>query len=133
MIKWKSTFSHIVKLVAGIRQEEILSPYIFAIFVELQGSSLGCHIAGMCYNAIMYADDMLLLAISLRDLQLMVDLCIKEFDCLDLKINIRTSVCMLIGRKHLEKIEQTVISNHSPGMETRNEIPWCLFCLSQLI
>jgi len=59
----------------------------------------------------MYADDLLLLAISLRDLQLMVDLCIEEFNCLDLKINVKKSVCMRIGRKHCEKIDSIVIND----------------------
>ena len=85
-MKWKSSFSDIVALKAGVRQGGILSPYLFAVFVnsvliKLKSSKLGCHIAGMCFNAIMYADDLLLLAISLRDLQLMVDLCIEELNC----------------------------------------------------
>ena len=77
----------------------------------MKNSKLGCHIAGMCFNAIMYADDLSLLVISLRDLQLMVDLCIEELNCLDLKINVNKSVCMRIGRKHSEKIDSIEINN----------------------
>jgi len=43
----------------------------------------------------------------------MVDLCIEEFNfnCLDLKINVKKSVCMRIGRKHCEKIDSIVIND----------------------
>jgi hypothetical protein len=37
----------------------------------------------------MYADDLLLLAISLHDLQAMVDICVDAFDDLDLEINLK--------------------------------------------
>jgi hypothetical protein len=117
-VKWKSYFSESVKLTAGVRQGGILSPYLFAIYVDnllikLKKSKFGCHIAGMCLNAIMYADDLLLLAISLRDLQMMVDLCVEEFESLDLKINIKKSACLRIGRNHDEKIASVVINNEA--------------------
>jgi len=35
---------------------------------------LGCHIYNMCFNAFMYADDMLLVSISVAELQQMIDI-----------------------------------------------------------
>ena len=80
MVKWKSTCSYRVKLSAGIRQGGILSPYLFSVFVgrmliKLKKSKLGCHISGQCLNAIMFADDVLLMSITLRDLQKIINLC----------------------------------------------------------
>ena len=51
-----------------VRQGGVLSPYLFAVFVDdllikLQHSSLGCHISGNSLNAIMYDDDLLLMSI----------------------------------------------------------------------
>ena len=108
--------SHQVKLSAGVRQGGILSPCLFAVFVDsglarLKKSGLGCHISGMCYNSLFFADDLLLLAISHRDLQLMVNLCIEEFNELDLKINVKKSMCLRIGRNHDEKISPILIDN----------------------
>ena len=82
---------------AGVRQGGVLSPYLFAIFVDdllikLQHSSLGCHISRNRLNAIMYADDLLLMSICMNDLQLMVDLCIEEFENLDMLINVTKSM-----------------------------------------
>ena len=114
-VKWKESISYKVKLTAGVRQGGILSPYLFAVFVDnilvkLNDSSLGCHINRLCYNAVMYADDLLLLALSLRDLQEMVDLCIDEFNQLDLQINFKKSMCMRIGKSHKEKIASVQIA-----------------------
>jgi len=113
-VKWKSYLSRTVKLEAGVRQGGCLSPYLFAMFVDgllvkLKQSRLGCHIAGMCCNAVMYADDLLILAISLRDLQLLVNICTEEFDKLDLTVNIKKSMCIRIGKKHNENIAPVVI------------------------
>ena len=74
-----------VKLTAGVRQGGVLSPLLFAVYVDdllikLSKSSLGCYINGLCLNSIMHADDLLLLSISVYDLQKMIDLCLHEFD-----------------------------------------------------
>jgi len=72
-VRWNNNFSCMFKLTAGVRQGGVLSPLLFAIFVDdilvkLKKSSLGCYINGLCLNAIMYADDLLLLSISVTDL-----------------------------------------------------------------
>jgi hypothetical protein len=84
IVKWNLCLSSVVKINSGVRQGGVLSPFLFAVFVDdvlvkLRKSSLGCRLKGILINAIMYADDILLMSISLRDLQLMVDLCHKEF------------------------------------------------------
>ncbi len=78
VVRWESCFSHQVKLTAGVRQGGVLSPLLFAVFVDdllvkLRNSSLGCYIKGICLNAAMFADDLLLLSISVCDLQRMVN------------------------------------------------------------
>ena len=126
-VKWNACLSHKVKLVAGVRQGGILSPYLFAVFVDiilvnLRNSKFGCHINTVCYNAIMFADDLILLAISLRDLQAMVGLCVEELDLLDLKVNLKKSMCLRIGKRHNEQISQVVINNQA--LEWKQEIKY---------
>ena len=72
IIKWGDAFSYQVSLTAGVRQGGVLSPMLFACYVDdmlkkLNNSGLGCHINQVCYNAIMYADDILLMSISVCD------------------------------------------------------------------
>ena len=111
VIKWNSVVSFKVHLTAGVRQGGVLSPYLFSILVDpvlvkLKDSALGCRLKGIMFNAIIYADDLLLLSISLSDLQAMVDICVKEFADIDLTINLKKSVCMRIGINH-----KSIVSN----------------------
>src|SRR5271163_209832 len=65
-VRWGKCFSYFVHLKTGVRQGSTLSPKLFALFVDdlllrLKLSGLGCHIKGLCLNAMMYADDLMLL------------------------------------------------------------------------
>ena len=51
----------------GVRQGGVLSPILFAFYVDdvlckLNESGLGCYVSGMLISAIMYADDVMLIA-----------------------------------------------------------------------
>ena len=99
----------------------VLSPYLFAIFVDdilikLKKSKLGCHVKSLIINAIMYADDLMLLAISLTDLQRMVNICVDEFRSHGYTININKSGSLLIGQQHAITLNNITIDNQ--------EIPW---------
>jgi len=101
-VKWGDAYSKKVKISTGVRQGGILSPLLFAVFVDdvlrkLSKSNLGCFMNGICFNAVMYADDLLLLSISVHDLQLLVDICVAEFDKLGLDINEKKSACLRIS------------------------------------
>ena len=50
-----------------------------------------------CFNSFLYADDLILISISVCDLQLMLDKCLNIFDSLDLQINVSKSNCLRIG------------------------------------
>ena len=103
-IKWHFCFSHEVKLSAGVRQGGVLSPSLFALYIDnvldkINNSGLGCYINHICYNAIMYADDILLISLSVTDLQKMVNICLFELEHVDMIVNIKKSVCMRIGKR----------------------------------
>jgi Reverse transcriptase (RNA-dependent DNA polymerase) len=125
MVKWNNCISITVRLSAGVRQGGVLSPYLFATFVDdvllkLKGSSLGCRFHNVFFNAIMYADDILLLSLTLRDLQKMVDLCVREFEAIGLSINISKSACIRIGPKH--NLTVASISVNGTNIEWKSEL-----------
>ena len=68
---------------------------------KLELSGVWCYIGYNCNNSFMYADDIILLSISVTDLQLMFNLCAGVFTDLDLPINTSKCHCMRIGpRSH---------------------------------
>jgi len=101
-VKWGNALSSSVRLSAGVRQGLVLSPSLFALYVDkmlvkLHNSGLGCHIKNFCFNSIMYADDILLLAISVADLQEMINLCLSELFICHLSVNPFKSTCMRLA------------------------------------
>ena len=73
-VKWNGTVSHEVFLSAGVRQGGVLSPLLFAVYVDvvlkdLKKSGLGCFVGRQCFNSFLYADDLIIISISVTDLQ----------------------------------------------------------------
>ena len=52
----------------------------------------------MFVGCVMYADDLLLLSASLCDLQLMISICCEELNKLDMRLNLKKSQIVRIGR-----------------------------------
>ena len=101
-VKWNDQLSEPVALTAGVRQGGIISPLLFSSYVNsvltsLDKSKIGCFINGNCLNSFLYADDLLLLSISVSDLQSLTNKCISIFVELDLQINSSKSCCLRIG------------------------------------
>lgn len=101
-VKWNSVFSDMFKLNCGIRQGGVLSPYMFAIYIDdivhkVETAGTGCYLGLICFSIFLYADDMLLLAPSISSLQKLFTVCETELRELDLCINAKKSVCTRIG------------------------------------
>ena len=88
-VKWGFKISTFFSLTSEVRQGGILSPALFTVYVDdvlnkLENSKLGCVIKNNCVNSFMYADDLILLSISIRDMQTMINICeiqFKTFSC----------------------------------------------------
>ena len=85
-----------------MRQGGVLSPVIFALYVDdlansLCLSKLGCYVGEMYMGCIMYADDIILLSASLNMLQRMIKICETEAYYLDMKFNVAKSMILRVG------------------------------------
>src|SRR2546425_349315 len=93
-VKWKDQFSDCFQVNAGVRQGGILSPLLFAIYIEdivkvLKQQKKGCTIGDVYLGCILYADDILLLSHSVTCMQSMLDLCTAVSKSIDLKFNVK--------------------------------------------
>jgi hypothetical protein len=121
LVKWDNTISDKINIFSGVRQGGILSPLLFNIYVDslltkLELSGLGCFVNKKCSNSLMYADDLVLLSISITDLQNMLNICHLELMKLNLPINISKSHCIRLGPRFRSPCNEITINN--------NVIPW---------
>jgi hypothetical protein len=93
-IKWGSVFSDMFIIETGVRQGSVLSPFLFAIYIN---DLINLPKIGFEVYTILYADDILLLASSVYVLQMMFNICEKELIWLDMSINVKKSGCLRIG------------------------------------
>jgi hypothetical protein len=107
-IKWKSTTSLCFKVNYGVRQGSVLSPFFFALYIDDIVKSL--ELGQQCF-IIMYADDILLLAPSVVELQRIFSACESELISVDMAINASKSGCIRIGPRYNYKCANIVTSS----------------------
>ena len=101
-MKWGSSYSEFFQLLCGVRQGGVLSPLLFAIFVDsivdrVTATGLGCYLNSVCVSILLYADDIVLSAPSVTALQCLLEVCERELDNIDMLINAKKSYCIRIG------------------------------------
>ena len=106
-VKWGTYFSQSFKLLCGVRQGTVLSPYLLAVYInsvyqKAAATRAGCYFKGICFSILMYADDIILLAQSVSALQHLLDVCESELQYLYMSINVNKSVCTRVGSRHAQ-------------------------------
>ena len=93
-IKWETISSSFFMIEFGVRQGSVLSPHFFAIYLD---DIVGSFYPGRGIHIVLYADDILLIAPSVSELQRLLDDCEIELNYLDMCINTKKSCCLRIG------------------------------------
>jgi hypothetical protein len=125
-IRWGSATSKFVTFDCGVRQGGVLSPHLFAIYIDgvikkILQSKFCCKIRFTCVSIFMYADDLLLLSPSITFLQRIVRIAEDELTYLDMSINANKSTCVRIGDRFKAKCAHITTSSG-------NIIPWVNSC-----
>ena len=104
-VRWGDTISDWFAVKAGVRQGGILSPDFYSIYVDdlveiLSAIGIGCYLKDVFLSILLYADDMALLAPSLKGLQTL--LLATETYCKqwDIMLNAKKTKNMSFGVKH---------------------------------
>ena len=103
-VKWGDSYSHFFRLLAGVRQGGVLSPLLFAIFIDslvdkVRSTGVGCYVSHLCVSIFLYADDILLIAPSVSALQILLWACEEELRMLDMQLNTKKSICIRFGER----------------------------------
>ena len=75
-VRWGNAISFVFSISAGVRQGGLLSPLLFAVYMDvlinrLQKVGFGCKLVQKFYGCLLYADDIVLLAHSLNAIRQM--------------------------------------------------------------
>ena len=81
-VLWDGTYSAWFLVRAGVRQGGVLSPNFYGLYVDelfslLESSGIGCYYLKRFAAALMYADDLAIIAPSLKSLQKLLLICEK--------------------------------------------------------
>ena len=98
-VKWKNCESENFGISNGVKQGAVISPPLFAIYLDpliarLIESKEGCHIGDICANAFVYADDIVLLSPSCNALRNLINIC--EYFANEYEINFNPNKCTLL-------------------------------------
>jgi len=96
-ITWKDVYSAFFKITFGVRQGLFLSPLLFCLFIDdiINRMSL----RQRC-QMVLCADDILIIALSVNELQHLVNICEIELAALDMLTNAKKSCCLRIDPRH---------------------------------
>ena len=103
-VRWEDHYSDWFDVTAGVRQGGVLSPNFYCIYVDdlidmLKALGIGCYFLGIFAAALFYADDMAILAPSIKALSLLLDTCSSYCQSWDICLNAKKSRLMYFGKK----------------------------------
>ena len=103
----------------GVRQGGILSPSLFAVYMDdlsslLNTSRIGPHIDDVCINHVFYAGDVCLMAPCAIALQELINVCYQFSNEIDLNFNASKSFCVAFTPKHYKLLLPSLFMNSLP-------------------
>ena len=103
-VKWGDCFSGWFEIEAGVRQGGILSPDFYSIYVDELNEKLivlgkGCYFFNIFAASLFYADDMAILAPSIKGLQLLLNVCESYCSEWDICLNAKKTKNLYFGKR----------------------------------
>ena len=118
-VKWKSSLSAFFKIEFGVRQGSVLSPYLFAVLLDDIIDHFTFHNK---LSIVLYADDILLMAPSLSELQRLFSVCESELKWLDWCINTKKTCCIYVLVRGMMSNVQNIVTSDGLALPWVDEI-----------
>jgi hypothetical protein len=102
-VRWGTAYSEWFSILAGVRQGGILSPIFYSIYVEylvlkLGRSNIGCYLNDLFLSILLYADDMAIIAPSVKGLNSLLQICGSYCKKWDIQLNANKSELLFYGK-----------------------------------
>jgi len=99
-VLWNGIYSNSFSVKNGVKQGGIVSPTLFCVYLDgllgmLNNSKVGCHVGDQCLAAIGYADDLVLLAPTVRAMRALLNICDDFAVEYDVVFNASKSKCVV--------------------------------------
>ena len=112
-VRWDGYLGNWFSIAAGVRQGGVLSPDFYNIYVDglvsiLKSSGIGCYIRNIFAALLLYADDMCILAPSLKGLQRLLSICSSYCEEWDICLNPKKTKNMYFGKTMEVKFQPTL-------------------------
>ena len=113
---WRGVLGEFFKVTTGTKQGGVLSPRIFALYLDglvirLRAAAVGCFIFGLFLACLLYADDMCLIAPSRGAMQKMLRICEEFCNEFNLSFNVKKSKSLIFGNKREHLIDPLTLNN----------------------
>ena len=101
--RWAGVFSQQFGVRSGVREGNIILPLIFSLYINdlvslLKSEGYDCYLGNVYVGCLLFADDIMLLSASMRQLQCMFNVCYQYCFKWNLKFNVKKSTVMVISK-----------------------------------
>jgi len=79
---------------------------------------LDCFLNGFCINVLVYADDLIIIALTISNLRTLLSCCSEFFDNIDMPINFAKSKCLRIGSRYRVSSSPVVLNGVTLSLVT---------------